>query len=104
MVLHVISPDKSLLEEIADYLLTERLITHAMLSNSFTFKTRSGSGSIRSASEYSLQGISKSLLFGKINQKLRDKYHDAMPLLYSEPIILIDPIQTETIAQSLLKI
>jgi hypothetical protein len=104
MTLQVISPKKELIHEIADYLLSENLIAYAIISNDISLKKRSHNGTIESSNQYILKGISKSLLFSTINTNLRTKYGDHMPLLYSEPIILIDPKQTEFIIKNLAKV
>ncbi len=104
MVLQMVSTNEALLEEIAEYLLAEKLLYNVMLREVFDYRTGDGNGGIVTTQRYGLKGISKSLLFGRINELLRKKYKDKMPLLYSEPIILIDPEQTDVIAESLVKI
>jgi hypothetical protein len=81
--------------------LAEGLIANAMISGAIQLKSKLLDGSIISSKQYRLQGISKWLLFSEINNKLKDKYGDEMPLLYSEPIILIDPTHQDTIIESL---
>ena len=103
MTLQVVSSDKDLIHDIADFLLSEKLLANAIISDSVVYKTRDHLGNIINSNRYLLKGISKSLLFHTINEKLRERYKDNMPLLYSEPVILIDPEQTETIISRLIK-
>lgn len=104
MILHILSESDAQINEIADLLLTEGLLSHAMFSDAMTVKSVSEDGSIAESNQFRLQGISKSLLFPVINNRLKDKYQDDMPLLYSEPIILIDPIHQNGILESLSKV
>lgn len=104
MTLQLVSEDESLLLEIAEYLLEQSLIANAMISETGTYKMLDKNNTIITSNHYILKGISKSLLFSHINTLLREKYKDRMPLLYSEPIILIDPIQTEIIVKQLAKV
>lgn len=104
MTLQLVSEDESLLLEIAEFLLKESLIANAMISETGTYKTLNKQNTIVTSNHYILKGISKSLLFSHINQLLRKKYKERLPLLYSEPIILIDPEQTEAIVSQLAKV
>jgi len=104
MTLQIVSESELLLNEIADYLLTEELIANAMLSSDVVFKMKQTDGSIRNSTQYVLKGISKSLLFGEINDRLRERYGEKMPLLYSEPIILIDPEHYKVILDKVTKV
>ena len=104
MVIQLLSANESQIHEIADYLLGEGLLGNAMLSGPLLVKTRLDSGIIKQTKQFKLQGISKSLLFSEINKRLKDKYGDRMPLLYSEPIILIDPQQTDAIIEQLVRV
>jgi len=104
MVVQLLSSDESQIHEIADYLLGEELLGNAMLSGPILVKTRLDNGIIKQTEQFKLQGISKSLLFSEINKRLKDKYGEHMPLLYSEPIILIDPQQTDAIIERLVRV
>jgi len=104
MTLQLVSKSESLLHEIADQLLTDRLIANAMISSVGTYKVLSNELKISTSKQYSLKGISKSLLFSRINKRLQETYGDRMPLVYSEPIILIDAFQIEQIMEQLTKV
>lgn len=104
MTLQIVSPDKSTIDDIADFLLNERLVAHAIISENVIYKEKNKEGKIITSNQYILKGISKSLLFNTINEKLRALYGDQLPLIYSEPIILIDPQQTEDIIEQLVRV
>ena len=104
MILQILSKDEAQVQEIADYLLKEELIANAMLPEAIQVKTKSDDGTIANSKQYRLQGISKSLLFQEINKRLKTMYGENMPLLYSEPIILIDPVHQDAILESITKV
>lgn len=101
MTVQMVAQNKNLLVEIAEGLLTNRLIANAMISEVIIYKTISDNDQIITSSQYTLKGISKSLLFKNINNWLVQKYGEQTPLLYAEPIIMIDPDQTEQILSKL---
>lgn len=101
MILQAVSEDKLMLDTIADDLLKVNLIANVMISSSLSFKNINTSGEVDETRQYVLKGISKSLLFSKINSRLRDTYGDKMPLLYSEPLIMMDSIQMEEVLRKL---
>lgn len=104
MILHLVSKNRTLLTEIADELLQEKLIANAMISDAIDYRSLDKNGRIELRKEYSCKAISKSLLFSEINDLLRSKYKNKTPLLYSEPIILIDSQQTEELLALLKKV
>ncbi|MEQ3656341.1 MAG: hypothetical protein ABNH00_10795 [Dokdonia sp.] len=104
MTLQLVSDQRDLLEEIATFLLKNRLIANAMISETQFLELDEDNpdqSQVMTHSKYILKGISKSLLFHAINKELRASYAHNMPLVYSEPIILIDPDQTERIITKL---
>ncbi|GAB5401678.1 MAG: hypothetical protein Aureis2KO_32630 [Aureisphaera sp.] len=103
MSLQVVSQDKELLNDVAGFLLKENLIVNAIISHEHVSNTLDGD-QVVSRPIFLLKGISKSLLFGLINNMMCEKYGDRMPLVYSEPIILIDPKHTEAFMEQLRKI
>ena len=103
MTLQILSKDKKLVDEIAHYLLKEKLIANVIITKNKTFLELDANGEVVMSESYSLKGISKSLLFNTINEKIRLKYKENAPLIYSEPIILIDTKQTEDLIAHLQK-
>jgi uncharacterized protein involved in tolerance to divalent cations len=85
----IASKSKDQLEEIAEYLLTN----HLVLSIDFHHDTRRNefeNGKIISYTIHSITGKSKSLLFSEIDLKIRNKYKDNIPEIYSIPITDMD--------------
>ena len=70
MTLQIISKHKDLLNEIATYVLVEQLIANAMISENIVYKEKNNAV-IETTTQFVLKGISKSLLFSRINEKLR---------------------------------
>lgn len=103
MTLQILSNDKILVHDIADYLLKERLIAHVCITDTAVYKELGLDNTVITSPYYSLKGLSKSLLFSTINDRLRARYGSKTPLIYSEPIILMDPMQTEELVSSLVK-
>lgn len=103
MTLQIVSKQKMLLEEIAIFLLNKQLIANAMISENIIYKERNN-GVIETTERFSLKCITKSVLFSIINETLREHYKESTPLIYSEPIIMIDPIQTEEIIKTLVRV
>ena len=101
MILQAVSEDKEMLDAIGDDLLKVNLLTNVMISDGLSFKYRNDDGEVIGTRKYVLKGISKSLLFSKINSRLQDTYGDKMPLLYSEPLIMMDSMQMEEILNKL---
>lgn len=103
MTLQIISKKRELLEEIAHFLLNEHLIANAMISERLLYLEKN-KNTVDTTKRFILKSITKSLLFSTINEKLRERYQEKTPFIYSEPIILIDPIQTEDIISRLVKV
>lgn len=104
MTLQIVSESEDFLNEIAEFLLKEELIANAMISRDLVVMTKELDGSISSTENFLLKGISKSLLFQKINDRLREEFGEHIPLVYSEPIILIDSEKIDEIMFRLSKV
>ncbi|MEM7187622.1 MAG: hypothetical protein AAF466_13295 [Bacteroidota bacterium] len=104
MTLQMVSENEDYLHEIAEFLLKEELIANAMISSDTVVLQKELDGSISHTNQFVLKGISKSLLFRTINIRLREKFGEHIPLLYSEPIILIDSERVEDIMFRLAKV
>ena len=103
MIVKIVDASEQMLEGMAQFLIEERLIANATIDAQASFFEPNQSGEVRKVNKYVLSGISKSLLFKKINDTLRAAYKEKMPLLYSEPIIMIDPEHTEMLLNRLIK-
>ena len=103
MTLHILSKTKQDLKAIAEELLRQKLVSHVTIEGQqkeYMYNEKKG---IASTHLYRLKGLSKSLLFKKINDCVRKNFAGKFTLLYSEPIIMMDSEQTDDMIKALLK-
>ena len=93
ILLHIRTTDKALATEISNFLLNEKLIIDTFLTQGIASR-RNKEGKVIAKTEYLVFGKTKALLFDNIDQLIRSKYEDRMPILYSLPIINMDWEQT----------
>lgn len=103
MTLHILSDTEENLKPIAEDLLRKRLLTHITIEGPKKKYGISNTGGLTHTELFRLKGLSKSLLFKKINDRVRQKFNGTFTLLYSEPIIMIDSEHTEMMIDALLK-
>ena len=89
ILVHILTSNEQTGEEIADFLVEDRLITDAVLTNG-TKRTRDPSGKIISEPQILIRGKTKALLFDVIDKILREKYGNELPTIYSVPIVHMD--------------
>lgn len=103
VLLYVLSDDKAQIEEIAKDLLTLHYVStvnidwdrdRVFISNGFLARKKVNL----------LTGISKSLLFPKIDNYLREKYGKAVPEIFTAPIVNMDWDLAQTLIQNTEKI
>lgn len=85
----IASESKGQLENIAEYLLINRLV----ISVDFHFDIKRiefEKGELKNYIIHFITGKTKSLLFSEIDLKLRDKYKDNIPEIFSHPIVDMD--------------
>lgn len=85
----IASDSKEQLEEIAEYLLTK----HLVISVDFHYDIRRieyENGKLENYTTHFITGKTKSLLFNEIDLKIRDRYKDRIPEIYSHPIVDMD--------------
>ncbi len=103
MLLNVMTTSSSQAKEIALYLLENKLIAQATIGEKEVFEA-DNNHQLKSSQRYVVKGISKALLFDTINKRLRTKYPTAMPTLFAEPLIYIDPEQNEHFLERIVKV
>lgn len=54
MTLQIVSPDKSSIDDIANFLLNERLVAHAIISENIIYKEKNKEGKIITSNQYLL--------------------------------------------------
>ncbi len=85
----IASDSKEMLEEIAEYLLTN----HLVISVDFHFDIKRiefENGKLNNYIIHFITGKTKSLLFSEIDLKIRDRYKDKIPEIFSHPIVEMD--------------
>lgn len=100
MTLQAHADNEAIIVTMAEFLLMNKLVSRPSITSARKISFNEDS-SICISEEYIFKSISKSVLFNKINKKLRERFKEKMPLLYSEPLILIDPLQQDEIISSL---
>ncbi len=90
ILIHIITDNEDKAIEIADFLNEEKLILNSMILENVSIRKRLENGTSRSTDQILIMGKTKALLFNTIDKKLRKKYRNEMPILYSLPIINMD--------------
>lgn len=95
ILLHVVAESKVQAVEIADYLIENKLLLDAVITEKVVVRKKNDDGKFRSIEQSLVMGRTKSLLFNYIDQKLRERYPDHMPLVYSVAIVNMDWEQSD---------
>lgn len=99
MSLTLISSDLEQAEEIAQYLIIEKLVIETnLIENTVCFRLNKANEVIKQQS-VALICTSQSLLFNKIDEYLKEKYGKKMPVIYSVPIINMDWEQAQVLIE-----
>ncbi len=93
VLIHIICHDREQALEIVDFLIDEKLVLDAMVSEKLLFKKLTN-GETESHDRILVMGSTKALLFKTINDRIRKRFKEAIPLLYAMPIIYMDENQT----------
>ena len=104
ILLHIITTEENQALEIADYLIEEKLILEAVVFETVIVREKSKEGHFKSVKKIMIMGKTKSLLFNYIDEKLREKYSDKMPVLYSVAIVNMDWEQSNLLINKTAKI
>lgn len=87
--IHIITKEPKQVKEIAELLIDEKLITSVTVMDTVSI-CKSESGEIETVSTNLLIGRTKAMLFSTIENLLKDKYGDRMPVLYAMPVVNMD--------------
>ncbi|WP_299431413.1 hypothetical protein [uncultured Aquimarina sp.] len=94
----IIPKSKSQTDEIIEFLLRGKyLLTVTIIENCVQARIDAKSKTSK-LNRTLISGIVKSLQFNNLNDRLRKMFGSNMPVLYSIPIVHMDPQQSETIA------
>jgi uncharacterized protein involved in tolerance to divalent cations len=104
ILLHVVTKSKRQANEIADFLIEKKLILDAVILEKVGVREKSAEGEVVTVKKIMIMGKTKSLLFPYIDKKLRAKYPDKMPVLYSVAIVNMDWEQANELIQETAKV
>lgn len=102
--LHIISDEEEQAIEIVDYLMEENLILEAVVLEKVSVRKKTSEGKPESTTKTLVMGKTKALLFNTIDQLLKDKYQEQMPIIYSMPIVHMDWEQSKELVNEVTKI
>lgn len=94
VLIHICCQSTGQAKEIVDFLLEEKLVLDALVSDKLLYK-QSNSNKKKSFEQTLVMGTTKALLFAKINRKIKDKYPTNTPMIYAMPIVYMDNSQEE---------
>lgn len=103
ILLHISCNSADQANEIVDFLIDEKLMLDAMVSDKMGFK-QLYHGKKESSRKVLIMGTTKALLFNKINQEIRERYSDSMPLIYATPIVYMDEHEAKNLQNELKKV
>ena len=98
ILVHILTSDEQQGEEIADFLVEERLVVDAFITRG-TKRMRDEAGNVISEPQMLIRGKTKALLFNTIDQSLQEKYGAKIPTIYSVPIVHMDWDQSEELKE-----
>lgn len=101
--LSVCSSDLRQIEEIARLLLKERLIVSVRIYSEMRLLTLE-KGEIKEAKTYQLTGKTKALLFPAIDKRIRERFADNIPEIYSLAIVNMDWEQADQLISDTAKV
>lgn len=100
VLIHIICDSPAQANDIVDFLIDEKLMLNALVSNKILHK-RLKNDRKKSFEQTLVMGTTKALLFNKINKQIKKKFAKNFPLIYAMPIIYMDEhlnleLQTKT--------
>nr|WP_298924198.1 hypothetical protein [uncultured Allomuricauda sp.] len=99
VLIHIICDSPAQANDIVDFLIDEKLMLNALVSNKVLHK-RSKNGQKESLEQTLVMGTTKALLFNKINKRIKKKFAENLPLIYAMPIIYMDEAQSADLRSS----
>lgn len=90
ILIHILSKDEDQAIEIVDFLMEEKLILDAVMMEKVFRREKNSEGVIETKEQTLIMGKTKALLFVDIDKRLRSKFKEKMPALYSIPIVNMD--------------
>ncbi|MDF1673731.1 MAG: hypothetical protein P1U41_09505 [Vicingaceae bacterium] len=104
ILLHIISDEEEQALEIVDILMEQNLLLEAVLLEKVTVRKKTKEGNPISISQTLIMGKTKALLFTSIDELLKVRYKEKMPVIYSTPIVHMDWEQSKELVNEVAKI
>ena len=104
ILLHIITDKEDQAIEIVDFLLDKKMLLEAVLLEKVTVRKKKGTENPISSSQTLVMGKTKALLFNTIDELIKEKYPDNMPIIYSTPIVHMDWDQSKELVNEVAKI
>jgi hypothetical protein len=104
ILLHIISDEEEQAIEIADILMEQNLLLEAVLLEKVTVRKKTLEGNPISTKQTLIMGKTKALLFTSIDEMLKARYKEKMPVIYSTPIVHMDWEQSKELVSEVAKI
>jgi hypothetical protein len=104
ILLHVITSDENQALQIVDFLIEEKLMLDAVILDKVLVRKKSDDGVFTTTNQTMIIGRTKALLFNYIDQKIRERYPDNMPVLYSLAIVNMDWEQSNLLISKTAKV
>ncbi len=97
--IYIIPKNKKQSEEIIEFLLHGKHILTAMVIENMLLSKINEKKQTITSKKNAITGIIRSLHFNSLNEKLKEMYQEHMPILYSIPIVHMDPDQADAIIE-----
>lgn len=94
----IVPNSKSQTDEIIEFLLRGKYLLTAMLIENCVLKQIETNSKTKKLNRTLISGVIRSLQFTNLNDRFREMFGANMPVLYSIPIVHMDPQQSEAIA------
>ena len=104
VLLHIVSNDVKQANQIADFLVENKLVLNAVFVEQVRTRKRGDNGNLLTENQTLIIGKTKASWFNDIDKKLRDRYGDKMPELYSVPIVNMDWQQADELVNETVSI
>lgn len=104
VLLHIITNSRDQAIEIVDSLSEEKLMLHGVIIEKLSGRKKGQDGTYQDVEQILVMGQTKALLFNTIDEQLREKYRQDMPVLYSVPIVNMDWEQSRELINETLKV
>ncbi len=104
ILVHVICDEEQMSTDIAELLVSERLVVDAVLVPGTKITRGETASQTVSKQQFMVYGKTKALLFDTIDKLLREKYGERLPTLYSLPIVHMDWDQSSELLEKTIKV